>query len=175
MVASGEAKVWRDRELAVVMPMELFGLYKYRRAVHAAYMAKKATSKAASRAKSKAAPKAAAKAAPRRKRKPTFGMTYIRTWRKKRGLSLEFLAVRVGKRVGHMTHASLSRIERGLQPYSQPILEALAEELTYGDVAALLLCDPTEPDNIWSIWDRAKPAQRAQMVEAAAAILKAGM
>jgi transcriptional regulator with XRE-family HTH domain len=175
MVASGEAKVWRDRELAVVMPMELFGLYKYRRAVHAAYMAKKATSKAASRAKSKAAPKAAAKAAPRRKRKPTFGMTYIRTWRKKRGLSLEFLAVRVGKRVGHMTHASLSRIERGLQPYSQPILEALSEELTYGDVAALLLCDPTEPDNIWSIWDRAKPAQRAQMVEAAAAILKAGM
>jgi len=174
MVASGEAKVGRGSELAVVMPMELFGLYKYRRAVHAAYMIKRTTLKAASRATSKAAPKAA-KAAPRRKRKPTFGMTYIRTWRKKRGLSLEFLAVRVGKRVGHMTHASLSRIERGLQPYSQPILEALAEELTYGDVAALLLCDPTEPDNIWSIWDRAKPAQRAQMVEAAAAILKAGM
>ena len=147
------------------------GLYKYRRPVHAVYMAKKATSKAVSKATSKAA----SKAAPRRKRKPTFGKTHIRAWRKKRGLSLEFLAVRVGKRVGHMTHASLSRIERGLQPYSQPIIEALSEELTYGDVAALLLCDPMEPDNIWSIWDRAKPAQRAQMVEAAAAILKAGM
>jgi transcriptional regulator with XRE-family HTH domain len=135
-------------------------------------MAKKATSKPTSKAASKASK--ASKAAPRRKRKPTFGETHIRAWRKKRGLSLEFLAVRVGKRVGHMTHASLSRIERGLQPYSQPIIEALSEELTYGDVAALLLCDPMEPDNIWSIWDRAKPAQRAQMVEAAAAILKAG-
>lgn len=116
----------------------------------------------------------AKKAPPRKKRRRPFGPTHIRAWRKKRRMSLELLAVRVGKRIGHMTHASLSRIERGLQPYSQPIIEAIAEELTYGDVAALLLCDPTEPDNIWSIWDRAKPAQRARIVEAAAEILRAG-
>jgi transcriptional regulator with XRE-family HTH domain len=121
------------------------------------------------------AKKAASKGPGRAKRRRSFGKTHIRAWRQKRKMSLELLAIRVGKRVGHMTHASLSRIERGLQPYSQPILEAMAEELTYGDVAALLMCDPTEPDNIWSIWDRAKPAQRAQIVEAAAAILKAGM
>jgi transcriptional regulator with XRE-family HTH domain len=133
-------------------------------------MARKATKHAAS----KGASKAASKAASRGKRRRTYRETYIRAWRKKRKMSLELLATRVGKRVGHMTHASLSRIERGLQPYSQPILEALAEELTYGDIAALLVCDPLTPDNIWSIWDRAKPGQRLEITEAAREVLLRG-
>lgn len=61
-----------------------------------------------------------------------------------------------------MTHASLSRIERGLQPYSQPILEALAD--LYGtDVPNLLMRDPSNPDAMWSIWEQAQDGQREKI------------
>lgn len=82
-------------------------------------------------------------------------------------MTLEVLAARVGDKIGGMTHASLSRIERGLQPYSQPIVEAIADELTGGDVAALLVCDPNEHNGIWTIWKRANPADRKMIVELA--------
>lgn len=58
--------------------------------------------------------------------------TYIHEWRKFRGLSLRALADRTELEPGGellISHASLGRIERGLQPYSQPILEALATAL----------------------------------------------
>ncbi len=87
-------------------------------------------------------------------------------------MTLEVLAARVGEKLGGMTHASLSRIERGLQPYSQPILEALADELTGGDVAALLVCDPSDPNSMWSIWANAKPAERKMIFDFARTIVK---
>lgn len=46
-----------------------------------------------------------------------FTRTYIREWRKHRGLTLERLAERI-----ESTTATISRIERGRQPYSQAIL-----------------------------------------------------
>lgn len=98
--------------------------------------------------------------------------TFIRQWRKAKSMTLETLAERVSKKIGGMTHASLSRIERGLQPYSQPILEAIADELTGGDVALLLKANPTDPHAIWSIWQRAKPDERKKIVDAANMILK---
>jgi transcriptional regulator with XRE-family HTH domain len=98
---------------------------------------------------------------------PRFGLTYIRAWRKKAGLTLERLADRIGT-----THASLSRVERGLQPYDQPLLEALANELTGGDVASLLMRDPSDPEGIWSIWDKAKPGERRMIVEIAKTLVK---
>jgi transcriptional regulator with XRE-family HTH domain len=61
--------------------------------------------------------------------KGQYGRHYIREWRKFRRMTLEALASRVGEKIGGFTHASLSRIERGLQPYSQPILEAIADAL----------------------------------------------
>lgn len=53
---------------------------------------------------------------------------YIKEWRTQRGLSLRKLAERMESEPGEdlISAMSLSRIERGLQPYSQPILEALA-------------------------------------------------
>lgn len=101
-------------------------------------------------------------------RRPLYRLTYIRQWRAYRGLTLERLADRVG-----MTHASLSRIERGLQPYGQALLEALAEALQT-DVASLLTRDPTDPEGIWSMWDQAKPGQRRQIVELAKALIRTG-
>jgi transcriptional regulator with XRE-family HTH domain len=81
-----------------------------------------------------------------------YRRTFIRQWRLHRGLTLERLAERVGT-----THASLSRIERGIQPYAQPLLEAIAE---------------AHPEDIWSVWDHAKPGQRRQIIEIAKTLLK---
>lgn len=101
-------------------------------------------------------------------RTPQYRRTFIRQWRKLRGLTLEQLADRVGT-----THASLSRIEGGKQPYSQPLLEAIAEALQT-DVASLLIRDPSDPEAIWSVWDQAKPAERRQIVEIAKTLIKTG-
>lgn len=98
---------------------------------------------------------------------------FLRAWRKSRDLTLEQVAERVAV-IGSerrdaaddplssprsMTHATLSRIERGRQPYNQPLLEILAE-IYMTDVASLLIRDPSDPEGIWSVWDRLKPGQR---------------
>ena len=100
--------------------------------------------------------------------KPAFRRTFIRQWRDHRDLTLEQLADRVGS-----THVSLSRIERGLQPYSQTLLEALADALQT-DVASLLMRDPTDSEALWSIWDQANPGERQMIVEIARTIKKTG-
>lgn len=55
--------------------------------------------------------------------------TYIRQWRLKRGFTLDQMVGRMAELGVETTGASLSRIERGVQPYSQDILEAIAEAL----------------------------------------------
>lgn len=92
---------------------------------------------------------------------------FLRAWREASGFTLENVAERVGiigsERLDaandplssprKFTHASLSRIERGLQPYNQPLLEILAG--IYGtEPASLLIRDPSDPDGLWSLWDR---------------------
>lgn len=114
--------------------------------VHAVYMAK-----------------AARKVVPQMK--PQYGRTFIREWRLHRNLTLEQLADRIDT-----THASLSRIERGKQPYTQPMLEALADALQT-DPASLLMRDPSSPDAIWSIWDNAAPGERRAIVELARTVV----
>lgn len=56
---------------------------------------------------------------------------YIREWRTYRGLSLVRVAARMVDDRGDelISSVSIGRIERGQQPYSQPILEALAAAL----------------------------------------------
>jgi transcriptional regulator with XRE-family HTH domain len=56
---------------------------------------------------------------------------YLREWREHRGLSLARLAARMIDQTGEeiISSVSVGRIERGQQPYSQPILEALADAL----------------------------------------------
>jgi transcriptional regulator with XRE-family HTH domain len=96
---------------------------------------------------------------------------YIREWRKDRNLSLEALAERVGEKIGGFTHASLSRIERGLQPWSEDVLEAIADALRT-DVASLLMRNPSDPEGMWSIWDRAQKVERELIVEMAETIIR---
>lgn len=103
--------------------------------------------------------------------KPQWRRTFIKQWRNQRGMTQEALAERVGEKIGGFTHASIGRIENGKQPYSQPILEAIAEALNV-DVADLLMRDPSEPSAIWSIWDQAKPGERRVIEDMAAAFME---
>lgn len=99
-----------------------------------------------------------------KRRQPIF----LREWREHRGLTLKQLGEAIGK-----SHASLSRIETGEQPYSQGILEAAAERLNT-DVASLLMRNPTDSDAIWSLWERAKPGERRMIVDIAKTIVEIG-
>jgi len=98
----------------------------------------------------------------------TKGKNYIRAWREYRRLSLEKVADRVGT-----SHSTLSRVERGLQPYNQLLLEAIADALRCEPVD-LLIRDPSDPDGIWSIWDALSPPQRRQAIAVISAIKQTG-
>lgn len=94
--------------------------------------------------------------------------TFIRQWREHRGLTQEQLASRLETSV-----ASISRIESGTQPYTQDVLEALADALNT-DPASLLMRNPEDPDAIWSIWDKAKEGERQMIIDIARTVTKTG-
>lgn len=77
--------------------------------------------------------------------------TYIRDWRKHRGLSQDKLVERVREKLLTFSKSTLSGIERSERPYTQPILEAIAWALG---------CEPEDlimrrPGGaIWSIVDQ---------------------
>jgi transcriptional regulator with XRE-family HTH domain len=98
---------------------------------------------------------------PKRTRRPNF----LRQWRKHRGLTLATVGAEIG-----MDGTNLGRIEKGEVPYSQDLLEILAE-LYSCEVSDLLIRDPTDATGIWSIWERAKPAEREQIVRIAEALV----
>lgn len=100
---------------------------------------------------------------PRRRR------TYIREWRKYRDITL----VRLSQRTG-ISQPSLSRIERGLQPYSQGILEVLADALSCepADLIGRLPGAPNElqvlvnlvpPENAPALHERRERASHAAL------------
>ncbi len=110
---------------------------------------------------------------------------YLRAWRLSNGLTLAQAAERVERlsesrtvadpnlRPIGMTHATLSRIERGKIPYNQVLLEHLAE-VYRTDRASLIMRDPADPEGLWSIWEQLKPVERAQAVEAIKALKRTG-
>jgi len=71
-----------------------------------------------------------------------------------------------------MTHQNLGKIERGLVPYNQVLLEVLAEELRC-EPADLIIRDPESPNGIWTIWEGLAPVQRKQLTEIAETLKKA--
>lgn len=58
-----------------------------------------------------------------------------------------------------MNHGQLSKIERGVRPYTQDFLERVAEELNC-DPADILVRNPLDKEAVWSIWDRIDPPNR---------------
>lgn len=98
---------------------------------------------------------------PKPHRRPTF----IKAWRKARGLTLVQMADAIEAVTGvEISDSQLSRIERGEQPYSQDLLEAIADVLRV-EPASLIMRDPNAPDPIWSLWDTLAPTERVQAVE----------
>ncbi len=79
----------------------------------------------------------------------SLGKHFIREWREYRGLSLRKLADRmeVAPGVPLTSHANIGRIETGAQPYSQDIIEAIAEALEVS-VTDLLTIDPTKDGQV---------------------------
>ncbi len=104
---------------------------------------------------------------PRPKRR-TYRPTFMRQWREHRGKSLEQVAEAVGT-----THATLSRIERGLIPYSQELLELVADYLNT-DPASIIMRDPTDSEALWTLWERAQQGERKMIVDIAKTIVKTG-
>lgn len=109
---------------------------------------------------------------------------FLREWRQSLDLTLEQVAERVNllsqaradqpnSRPITMTHATLSRIERGQIPYNQHLLELLAT-IYQTDKASLIMRNPSDPDGIWSIWDTLKPVERQQAVEIIKALRRTG-
>jgi transcriptional regulator with XRE-family HTH domain len=105
------------------------------------------------------------KVTPIPKRAP-YRLTFMRQWREQRGKSLEQVAEGVGT-----THATLSRIERGLIPYSQDMLEKVATYLNT-DPASLIMRDPTDQNAIWTIWEHAEKGERQMIIDLAQAVIK---
>jgi transcriptional regulator with XRE-family HTH domain len=106
--------------------------------------------------------------------KPARRPTFIRAWRKDRGLTLAQLADRLATELEvEISEGQISRIERGETPYSQDILEAIAIALRC-EPADLIMRDPTAPDAIWSLLDTLKPMQRLQALEMIKVIQRTG-
>jgi transcriptional regulator with XRE-family HTH domain len=88
---------------------------------------------------------------------------FLRHWREYRGLSQDKLAVVIG-----VSKATVSRVESGITPYTQDVLEAYAQALEVHP-ADLLTRPPADPEGLWAIWDQLRPADRPT----AAAVLRA--
>jgi transcriptional regulator with XRE-family HTH domain len=93
---------------------------------------------------------------------------FVREWREYRGLTQEQLAERAGMSVGNV-----SQFERGLQGFSDEGLQALAEALGT-QPGYLLMVNPNADEPIWSIWEKAKPAERKMIVDIAKTVVKTG-
>ena len=100
------------------------------------------------------------------RRKPHF----IQQWRKHRKLSLRRLAERMEKSPGEplISHAQISRIEKGENQYTEETLWALAEALDC-DVADLIGVDPTKDGEVIDLLRHIPESKRQDAI----AILKA--
>lgn len=97
-----------------------------------------------------------------RRKQRVYRKTFIREWRKDRNLTLEKLVERLAAMFQfETTSASLSRVEKGLQPYSQPLLEAIADALMCAP-ADLLTRVPGQDDEIRLVWSQLSPEKRKQ-------------
>jgi transcriptional regulator with XRE-family HTH domain len=97
---------------------------------------------------------------PKRKSGETvpFGTWYLRKWRKANGLTLDQLADMVGS-----TGATISRMERGKQPYTQPMLEALAKALKC-EPWDLIERPPSAADKIRAVLEDMSPEDQRRAI-----------
>ena len=99
---------------------------------------------------------------PKRLQKPRkLRPTYLRAWRLFRGLTQEQAAERV-----NLSYTTLGKIERGLVPYSQSLLESAAEAYRC-EPWELLYKDPTKEGRVIDLADilrGAPPELQAEII-----------
>lgn len=93
--------------------------------------------------------------------------TFMRAWREAVPLTLEAMA----DQLGYEDHTTLSKVERGLVPYGQEVLEGYARVLGC-TVVDLLTRPPGEAEELLSIWSRLDSRGRNIVVGAAKAALE---
>lgn len=98
-------------------------------------------------------------------KQPKFRHWNLKEWREHRGLTQEQLANRVD-----MSIPSISRLETGQQPYSQPVLEALADALDCEPSDLVMRLPPGRAQ--FDLWEVVKGLTEAQS-EQALRVLKA--
>lgn len=93
---------------------------------------------------------------------------FLREWREHRfpDQSLEEVAGMLD-----MSGAQLSRIERGQSPFTEDFLD-VAAALYRTDRISLLTRKPGANDEMWALWGRAKPDQRATITEIVRSLMK---
>lgn len=111
-------------------------------------------------------PKIKSKHKDERKREVVYKPSFVRAWRKFRNnMTQEELAFRID-----MSPGNLSNIETGVQGYTQENLEIIA--LVLGcHPADLVAGKPGEAQSILTIWERATPEQRKQILKVASALI----
>ncbi|MBN9065744.1 MAG: helix-turn-helix transcriptional regulator [Rhizobiales bacterium] len=106
--------------------------------------------------------------APVKKKLGPLGRTFLKEWRDHAGLDQETAAARL-----NISRTLLSKIEGAKSPYTQRHLEAASE--IYGrKPCELIAVDPSDPDELWSLWERAQRTeglQRKQIIS----LLKTGL
>jgi transcriptional regulator with XRE-family HTH domain len=96
---------------------------------------------------------------------------FIQEWRKFRNLTQEQVAARIG-----ISRTNYLRAEAGKVPYSQDILELLADALNCSP-ADLLMRDPLKFNAVWSLEDHLKQADkdtRDRIMAVVQTLLKSG-
>lgn len=81
---------------------------------------------------------------------------YLKEWREYRDLSQETLAERVDS-----TGATISRLENAKQPYTQALLEALADALTC-EPADIIMRPPGSGDELAAVFSDMSPETQVQ-------------
>ena len=101
----------------------------------------------------------ASKARPAPKPQRVFHPIKLKAWLTYRNKTQEQLAEALG-----ISRVQVSRIATGKRQYTQAFLEGAADYLET-DVASLLIRDPTQPEAIWSLWDRVEVGKRADVLK----------
>lgn len=84
--------------------------------------------------------------------------TFLREWRKHKGMTLIQVADEL-----HITNQQLGKIERGVQPYNQKLLEFLAD--LYGcDEADLIMRPPGASRDIRLVFDKIPENRRDEAI-----------
>lgn len=107
--------------------------------------------------------------------RPLFRRTYFKEWREHRGKTQAQVVGALELMGGDLptTAASLSRLENGKQPYSQPILEALAE-IYDAEPADLIAVNPLKERDVIDFMRHLSEDKKRQVLAIAEAVIKTG-